>query len=583
MHAGDGNCHVNIPVQANDQAKVREAEELVDKIFTRVMDLGGQVSGEHGIGITKIRYLEMKKIKALKAYKQRIDPNNIFNPEKLQTKEIAAVPFTLSWDRLIDDVSRHTDLPNKELLVEQLEHIRTCTRCGKCKQVCPMFYPEKGFLHHPRNKNLSLGAILEALVYTQKTVNIIDPYALGKLRELMEYCTACGKCFSICPVKINSAEVTLQVRSYLEDEGQGGHPLKSKVLSYLTKGPKRMTRMAKAMAVGQNLQNKAVRFIPSFWRRRMSNPVLQGLGPELTTSNLHDILPDNDCNLIKPLTSSRQSKRGVLYFPGCGGGLFFPDIGLAAITLLADCGLYTVLPSEHLCCGYPLLAAGCSKSFASLQEQTRKVLHDALDQAKQAGVSIDTIVTSCGTCRAGLEYLGLEAAGPESVQIQDVFQYLHPFMQKHTPPLHQGQSIVYHSSCHAAWSHVAQDKAASIYAQHMASVAGDRMVISPHCCAESGLGALTSPSIYNQLRKRKTNALIDQVEEENTQYILVSCPSCKIGISRIVRNQKLNLQVEHTLEHLANRRLGTNWRDILTKPSPLTRALPQSPQLARAK
>jgi Fe-S oxidoreductase len=446
-----------------------------------------------------------------------------------------------------------------------------------------MFYPEKGFLHHPRNKNLSLGALLEALVYTQKTVNIIDPYALGKLRELMEYCTACGKCFSICPVKINSAEVTLRVRSYLEDEGRGGHPLKSKVLSYVTRGPKRMTRMAKAMAVGQNLQNKAVRFIPSFWRRRMDNPVLQGLGPELTTRNLHDILPDNDYNLIKPLTPSRQSKRGVLYFPGCGGGLFFPDIGLAAITLLADCGLYTALPLEHLCCGYPLLAAGCSKSFASLQKQTRNALHDALDQARQAGVSIDTIVTSCGTCRAGLEYLDLNVEGAEPVQIQDVFQYLHPFMQKHTPPLDQGQSIVYHAACHAAWSHVAQDKAASIYARHMASVAGDRVVISPHCCAESGLGALTSPSIYNQLRKRKTNALTSQVEGENTQHILVSCPSCKIGISRIVRNQKLNLQVEHTLEHLANRRLGTNWRDLLTKPAPLTRALPQSPQLARAK
>ncbi|MDZ7759175.1 MAG: FAD-binding and (Fe-S)-binding domain-containing protein [Desulfovermiculus sp.] len=586
MHAGDGNCHVNIPVHANKQAMVQTAEELVDRIFDRVLTLGGQVSGEHGIGITKIRYLGQSKIDALKAYKERIDPQNIFNPDKLQAGEVATLPFTLSWDRLIEDVAHHTELPNKELLVDQLKHIRSCTRCGKCKQVCPMFYPQKGFLHHPRNKNLSLGAILEALVYTQKTVNIIDPYAMGKLRQLMEYCTACGKCFAICPVKIDSAEVTLQVRSYLEEESQGGHPLKSKVLSYLSREPERMSKAAKAMAWGQNLHNKTVRFIPSFWRRRMNNPVLQGPGPALATHNLQDLLPGNYQEILHPLSSLHlgSERTGVLYFPGCGGGLFFPDIGLAALTLLADCGVYTTLPPQQICCGYPLLAAGCSKTFGSMQERTQKALSTALHQAEKAEITIEAILTSCGTCRAGLEHLDMNTISSRQIPIRDVLQYLHPRLQGQIQNLDQGQNLVYHSSCHAAWANVPQDKAATMYARHVESLAQDQVTVSDYCCAESGLGALTSPHIYNKLRKRKTGALKGLAVKEKTRHLLVSCPSCKIGISRIVRNNKLNMQVEHTLEHLAHRRLGPNWRDLLlTDPTHPAQALPPTAHSAETR
>jgi len=583
MHAGDGNCHVNIPVQANDETMVKNAASLVDRIFDQVLELGGQVSGEHGIGITKIRYLGQDKIEALKAYKKRFDPHNIFNPDKLQTAEVTTPPFTLSWDRLIEDVAHNTQLPHKELLVDQLKHIRACTRCGKCKQVCPMFYPEKGVLHHPRNKNLSLGAILEALVYTQKTVNIIDPYAMGKLRQLMEYCTACGKCFAICPVKIDSAEVTLQVRSYLEEEGQGGHPLKSKLLSYLTSEPGRMSRAAKAMAWGQNLQNKAVRFIPSFWRRRMSNPVLQGPGPALTHHNLHEILPSGFREVIPPLGAQTDHARdGVLYFPGCGGGLFFPDIGLAALSLLAHCGLHTILPPSHLCCGYPLLSAGCSKSFASLQEQALAGLSRALDHAHKAGIRVQAVLTSCGTCRAGLEHLDISSITSQQIPIQDVLQHLYPHLLLQAPGQEQG--LAYHSSCHAAWSNVPQDKAAAIYARHVQSLVQDPVAVSEYCCAESGLGALTSPHIYNKLRKRKTGALKEMTAQGKLRRLVVSCPSCKIGISRIVRNHKLDLQVEHSLEHLARRCLGPNWRDLLLKdPGHLSRALPPAPHLTEAR
>lgn len=57
-----------------------------------------------------------------------------------------------------------------------------------------MFAPERGMLYHPRNKNISFGALIEAIYYSQITHGEPDT-ALLKLRGITDHCTACGKCF----------------------------------------------------------------------------------------------------------------------------------------------------------------------------------------------------------------------------------------------------------------------------------------------------------------------------------------------------------------------------------------------------
>ena len=83
-HAGDGNIHTNVMLDEGDQAK---AEEAVREIFQAVLDLEGSISGEHGIGLSKLPYLEMElgagEIRAMKRIKQALDPNNILNPGKI--------------------------------------------------------------------------------------------------------------------------------------------------------------------------------------------------------------------------------------------------------------------------------------------------------------------------------------------------------------------------------------------------------------------------------------------------------------------------------------------------------------------
>ena len=78
MHAGDGNVHTNIPVNSDDYGMLQEANAAVSRIMSLAKSLGGVISGEHGIGITKLDYLEPGEMSAFRDYKERVDPHGRF-------------------------------------------------------------------------------------------------------------------------------------------------------------------------------------------------------------------------------------------------------------------------------------------------------------------------------------------------------------------------------------------------------------------------------------------------------------------------------------------------------------------------
>lgn len=86
-HAGDGNLHPTIVCDERDKEQMVRVDEAVDEIFAAALELGGTLSGEHGIGLSKAPYmpLEMKDagMKAMVAIKRALDPNNVLNPGKM--------------------------------------------------------------------------------------------------------------------------------------------------------------------------------------------------------------------------------------------------------------------------------------------------------------------------------------------------------------------------------------------------------------------------------------------------------------------------------------------------------------------
>jgi glycolate oxidase len=88
-HAGDGNLHPTIITDESNAAEMARVHQAVDDIFDAAIGMGGTLSGEHGIGIAKKKYLISEfgeaGVEALQAVKRALDPRNIFNPGKIVT------------------------------------------------------------------------------------------------------------------------------------------------------------------------------------------------------------------------------------------------------------------------------------------------------------------------------------------------------------------------------------------------------------------------------------------------------------------------------------------------------------------
>jgi len=86
-HTGDGNVHTNVMVDGNDPKQVKIGYKAIEEVFQATINLGGTLSGEHGIGLAKAPYMHMAfsdtEMALFKSIKKAFDPNNILNPKKM--------------------------------------------------------------------------------------------------------------------------------------------------------------------------------------------------------------------------------------------------------------------------------------------------------------------------------------------------------------------------------------------------------------------------------------------------------------------------------------------------------------------
>lgn len=90
-HAGDGNLHPTCMTDARNKEEIERVEHAFEEIFAAAIDLGGTITGEHGVGIVKAPYLEWKVgaagMEIMKGIKHAFDPHNLLNPDKMFAKQ----------------------------------------------------------------------------------------------------------------------------------------------------------------------------------------------------------------------------------------------------------------------------------------------------------------------------------------------------------------------------------------------------------------------------------------------------------------------------------------------------------------
>ncbi len=195
MHAGDGNVHTNLPVNSDDYAMLQAANAAVARIMALARRLGGVISGEHGIGITKLEYLTAEELAPFAGYKAKVDPEGRFNAGKLLAGADLAAAYTPSFSLI-----GHESLILEASGIGRIaDSIKDCLRCGKCKPVCATHVPRANLLYSPRNKILATSLLTEAFLYEEQTRRGVSLAHFDEFSDVADHCTVCHKCASPCP------------------------------------------------------------------------------------------------------------------------------------------------------------------------------------------------------------------------------------------------------------------------------------------------------------------------------------------------------------------------------------------------
>jgi len=565
MHAGDGNVHTNVPVNSNDYEMMQRAHHAVKQFMARAVELGGVISGEHGIGITKLAYMPPAYLEEMAAYKQRVDPHGLFNRDKLMPGTDLTFTYTPSFNLL----EMESVILEAADLTALSEEISPCLRCGKCKPVCSTHFPRASMLYSPRNKIQAAGAIVEAFLYESQTGSGISFEQFAGLRDVADHCTICHKCESPCPVNIDFGMVTERMRALLKDKGQARFNLGSSLslMFLVAKNPVTVKLIRQAVIRtgygAQRLIHQAakatgvVRDVPAAKRSLAGIPAqvinfIERPLPEVpfaTSRSMLDIDGRNR-NLVPILRDpDKVNGRAVFYFPGCGSERLFSQVALATQAMLYALGLNVVLPPSYLCCGYPSTASGNHEKGDQITYDNRVLFHRIKNALSY--LDFEAVIVSCGTCFDQLAQYQLEQVFPEAPLI-DIHEYL--MMQGVSAAAVSGVQYMFHEPCHTPLKRHGS-------APMIRSLLGADSVQSAECCGEAGTMAVASPAIAGKIRARKEEEMVRaraKLQAEGTARILTSCPSCLQGLSRL--EEKTGVKADYIVVELARHLYGENWQ-----------------------
>ncbi len=583
MHAGDGNVHTNIPVHSSNYAMLKEADHIVDQVMALALGLGGVISGEHGIGITKIQYLGDAEIAKFTQYKNKIDPQGRFNKGKL-----------LQGSGLDNAYTPSLQLVQQEaLILEESElgllnnEIKNCLRCGKCKPVCTTHIPRANLLYSPRNKILGTSLILEAFLYEEQTRRGLSIKHFEEMNDIADHCTVCHKCLTPCPVDIDFGDVTIRMRNILNARGQKKSNLGTQLsmaflnvtdpatIKLMRKGliewgfklqrvgyfaAKRLgllpqKRIPESTAGKPELKTQVINFI----KRPLPSSV-----PSKTTRALLNIEDTKTIPILRDPHKINEESDAIFYFPGCGSERLFSQVALATLAMLYATGVQTVLPPGYLCCGYPQTSGGDEVKGKKISTDNRVLFHRIANTLNY--LDIKTVIVSCGTCMDQLLKYEFEKIFP-GCRLLDIHEYL--YEKNVSLATMEGvknggaMQYLYHDPCHTPFkTHNPIDTSQALL--------GANVILSDRCCGEAGTFAVARPDIASQVRFRKKEELkkdIDELKSKNTASsgnikILTSCPACVQGLSRYSDDVVVDglLTTDYIVVELAHKYLGDDWQ-----------------------
>ncbi|MBM3999340.1 MAG: FAD-binding protein [Planctomycetes bacterium] len=388
-HAAHGQLHVRPFLDLADPADVRKMQGLASDVYERVMEVGGTISGEHGLGLSRTWYARRQYgplYDVFREVKRVLDPRSILNPGKV----VADVPQPLTKNlravRLADRATadRPDEAPPAPLLAWSVDQVmaasRECNGCGRCRtssnedRMCPVFRVAAREEASPRSKaNLLRGALTGRLEGKQLTSD--------ETKAVADLCFHCHQCRVECPAGVDIPMLAVELKA--QYVAVNGLDASNWFLARLD----RFAPLASRFALVSNwiLGNRQARWL----LERMTGIAR---GRKLPTVAPRSFLRQAQRRRLHRSTRANEPK--VLYFVDLYANWFDGELATAVVDILEHNGVRTYVPPNQVAAGMHAIAVGAVERAARLARRNVALLAEAVRQ----GYTIVTTEPSAAMC-----------------------------------------------------------------------------------------------------------------------------------------------------------------------------------------
>lgn len=359
----------------------------------------------------------------------------------------------------------------KEFL-DYKDEIYTCSRCGLCQSVCPVYEITK------KETTVSRGffSLLNGIVKGHLKFN-------KKIRKNIDTCLTCNKCKEYCPSGIDAEKIIIS----------------AKIASY------DYAPLWKKLAL-RGLYSKTFLKLASLSRLYLIFPILNF---SKIGKILYEFLKPNV--KYKKQTEEKNSNLNVVIFGGCINNYFNSSSLNAMKMILERNGINYTMP-EFDCCTMPAYNIGDIDNFKKFAIKNLAKIPDDLDY----------VLFDCATCKKAFKTYIEVLDGEEKQKAQNIFhkcKHINEFLIEQNIEVPDiGEKAFYHTPCHLDC-----EEATIELMQKM------NIEVSPsekRCCGSAGLFFIENVKISTAMAKKKA----DEIKNTNSDIVFTDCPLCRLGL-----------------------------------------------------
>ncbi|WP_329464549.1 FAD-binding and (Fe-S)-binding domain-containing protein [Streptomyces sp. NBC_01431] len=462
-HFGDGCIHVRIDFDLLTPAGIARFRDFSEDLAGLVVAHGGSLSGEHGDGQARAELLPKmygsELVGVFGEFKDLWDPAGILNPG------ILARPARL------DENLRFEVLPRRPVDVafgyphdggDFTAAVRRCVGVAKCRTekgssadvMCPSFRATGEEQHSTRGRARLLHEMLAGEVVT-------DGWRSEEVRDALDLCLSCKGCRSDCPVGVDMATYKAE---FLHQHYQG----RRRPAAHYAMG--RLPEWLRVAAPLARPLNAAARVRPLAALAKQ----LAGIAPERT---LPALAPRTFLRAVRSRPAPPDPD--VILWPDTFTNHLSPQVGRAALRVLADAGVDAALPAGRVCCGLTYVSTGQLDRARTVMRRTLDVMDPLLGEA---GLSVVVLEPSCAAAlRTDLPEL--LPADPRAARLAAAVRTFAQAVEERAPywdPPRVDRPVVGQTHCH---QHAVLGDAAERRLREKAGLTGG---LSGGCCGLAG-------------------------------------------------------------------------------------------------